>query len=316
MIKKDITVTIVVPCYNVDEYIEKCAKSIIAQTYKKLEILFVDDGSVDKTGEILDELNDNRVEVMHINNGGLSNARNIGIEKASGKYICFIDGDDYIEQNYVEKLLTAALKADADIVACGFCDVDESGRIIKKHSKVDGELTLSGRRAVEDYLSTKNTVYSMAWNKIYKTELFKSNDIKYPVGRLHEDEYTTYKLYYYSKKVAFTPEILYCYLQRKGSIMNKKFSIVNLEDVLYQIEDLKIFAKDNNFEQEESRYIEAYEINMKRYMLKLIIKNKIETPRKAELVSFLKANRGSSLKNRYATKMTKLACLLPWTLRI
>ena len=203
---KDPLVTIVVPVYNVMHYVEKCINSLTEQTYKKLEIIIVDDGSTDDSGKICDKLakHERRIRVYHKANGGLSSARNFGIKKASGKYICLVDSDDYVQRDFVRKLIYKAEIKDADIVVCSYNDEILRARM------------LTGEKATINLLTKQKNVDIVAWNKMYRRELF--GNIKYPEGENYEDTLTTYKLYAEAKNVAYIADSLYQYVERDNSI--------------------------------------------------------------------------------------------------
>lgn len=223
-------ISVVVPIYNVEKYLKRCISSILNQTYKSLEIILVDDGSPDNCGEICDYYSkiDNRVCVIHQKNKGLSEARNRGIKEATGKYIMFIDSDDYIEENMIEVLYTNLLKYNADISSCGHNDIyDEKN---KRRKEIDEKkLILTSQDALQVFLFT-TIVDVVAWNKLYKIELF--NNIKYEVGKLFEDHLTTYKLIDVANKVVYTNLPLYNYCKRNNSIGGSEFSKKN-----YQLKD-------------------------------------------------------------------------------
>ena len=217
-------VSVVVPIYNVEKYLNKCIDSIINQTYKNLEIILVDDGSLDNCPKICDsyQKEDNRIKVIHKENGGLSDARNAGIEIATGKYICFIDSDDFISKEYIDTLYKMCIKHNADIAECDYIKFKDEKDIIEDEGILQEQeytnIEMLNRLYVKNY-SIKTTI---AWNKLYKIDLF--TEIRYPKGKLHEDEFTTYKLIYKSKKVVETDKKLYYYRQNDKSIMGKKFN--------------------------------------------------------------------------------------------
>ncbi|MDD3341522.1 MAG: glycosyltransferase family 2 protein [Bacilli bacterium] len=236
-------ISIVVPIYNVEKYLRKCLESIINQTYKNLEIILVDDGSPDKCGEICDDFEkiDKRIKVIHKKNGGLSDARNCGLEIAIGKYMCFIDSDDYIELDMVEKLYKAICKENADISICGMMIEYEDGRKINKTKKNNYKKIMdkmSGLKMLNSFY-----LFDMATcDKMFKTELF-GNDIRYPIGKKSEDFYTTYKLFFKANKSIYIPEALYHYYQRENSISRNKNNI----DRAYidgSIDQLNFFKKE------------------------------------------------------------------------
>jgi glycosyltransferase involved in cell wall biosynthesis len=235
------TISVIVPVYKVEKYLSRCIESIINQTYSNLEIILVDDGSPDKCGDICDHYAslDSRVKVIHKENGGLSDARNTGLNIATGEYVNFIDSDDYIHEKFYEKLLTLVLSNNADIGQCEFLKVFED----KDHNnKVTSTIPLNSEKvATFNNVEALNQLYSnvisgVAWNKLYKAELFK--DIRFPKGKIHEDDFTTFKVLYNSKKIVTTSLPLYYYLQRSNSIMGSEFNarhLDSLEAFSYQI---------------------------------------------------------------------------------
>lgn len=200
-------VSVVVPVYNIEKYIEKCLVSLIAQSYLNIEIVIVDDGSTDGSREICDKIasKDKRVKVFHKKNGGLSDARNYGIRKARGDLVMLVDGDDYVERDFVGAMWQEMQKTGADIVICGYNDV-----IPRKHS-------MSGVGAATKFLVEQENLEIVAWNKLYRKSLFST--IKYPVGEVNEDSLTTYKLLAEAKIVAYVDKSLYRYVEREDSIM-------------------------------------------------------------------------------------------------
>ena len=214
-------ISVIVPIYNVEKYLNRCVDSIINQTYKNLEIILVDDGSPDNCGKICDEYakKDKRIKVIHKKNGGLSDARNAGIDLAKGKYIGFVDSDDYIEKDMYSYLYNLVLENNAQISICNWYEVNENERIDKNIKFND--FTIGKDRAIEMLIQDK-IIKNYAWNKLYDISLFKKYDIRYPYGRKMEDVGTTYKLFYYSKKIAIGNKPEYNYIIRSNSIMNSK----------------------------------------------------------------------------------------------
>lgn len=220
-------ITIVVPVYKVEQYLARCINSILAQTYKNLEIILVDDGSPDKCGEICDryaELDD-RVRVVHQQNQGLSAARNVGIDMATGEYISFVDSDDYIESQMIEILYDNLCTYQAQISSCEFVAVRESKEVPKPRlQNVVCELT--SEQALSKYLLS-TTVDLVAWNKLYDIRLF--SDIRFPVGKLYEDHFTTYRLLDLARKIVHTRAQLYYYYLRSTGISRLPFSSRTLQ---------------------------------------------------------------------------------------
>ncbi len=214
-------VSVVIPIYKVEEYLRECIDSVISQTYKNLEIILVDDGSPDNCPAICDEYaeKDNRIKVIHKENGGLSDARNAGIKIATGEYISFIDSDDYISNNFIQSLLYSLIVSDSDISICKYIKFTNELNV-----SICNKFSISCESPVDSlyklYSQNEYIVYTVVWNKMYKKSLF--NDIWFPVGKIHEDEFTTYKLLSSAKKVAYIDAGLYYYRQRESSIMGNE----------------------------------------------------------------------------------------------
>ena len=208
-------ISVVIPIYNMEKYLKKCVDSVLNQTYVNMEILLIDDGSTDNSPKICDEyLNtDKRIQVFHKSNGGLSDAKNFGIKKSKGKYITFVDSDDWIERDMYKEMLLKMKKNDADISICGrFIDY-ENGKSIKWYNSNEMQMNK------EESLIYLNSFYNFdmaSWDKIYKRELF--DGIEFPFGKKCEDAYTTYLLFAKSDKIIYVPECFYHYFQRNGSI--------------------------------------------------------------------------------------------------
>lgn len=216
-------VTIIVPVYKVEKYLRRCLDSIAAQTYTNFEAILVDDGSPDRCGEICDEYaaKDTRFRVIHQKNGGLSAARNTGIENCFGTYIMFVDSDDYIAANMCEVLLKNAIQDKAQIVMCGFYFVYEGKQV--SSSVCPPQAVMSGKDATIQCLGPKSSIYSVVvWNKLYKRDLFEvdAGKVRFPEGLIYEDEFVSYKLLYLAESVSMIKEPLYYYWQREGSIIH------------------------------------------------------------------------------------------------
>lgn len=210
-------ITVIVPIYQVEKYLKKCLDSILNQTYKNLEIILVDDGSKDNSPQICEEYKtkDSRIKVIHKENGGLSDARNAGLKIATGKYIGFVDSDDYIKSDMYQILYENIIKAKADISICDVLMVKENANI--SDSLEDNCLVkeLNFYEALK--LLVENKIKSYAWNKLYKKEIFEN--IQFPKGRKMEDLAIMYKVFEKASKVVFTSKKEYYYLQRNDSIL-------------------------------------------------------------------------------------------------
>ena len=250
-------ISVIVPVYKVEAYLEECINSIINQTYKNLEIILVDDGSPDNSGIICDKYakKDERIKVIHKENGGLSDARNAGIDVVTGKYITFIDSDDYIENLYIEKLYLAIKNNNTNISQCGFSKVSNSKEILEKIG-YDKNYILSGKEMLKDLYMYKNSVENtVVWNKMYLIDLFKN--IRFPKGKIHEDEYITYKILYFQEKVSIIKDYLYNYRQTDNSITHSKFDYKKL-DYLEAVEERVHFFKENEEEFFYNKTLEKY----------------------------------------------------------
>lgn len=210
-------ISIIIPVYKVEKYLEKCIQSVINQTYENLQIILVDDGSPDNCGKICDEYakKDHRIEVIHKSNGGLSDARNKGLEIAKGEYIGFVDSDDYIEADMYEVLYNLLKQYNADVSICNFYTVSQEKIAIKNADNGIKEYT---RIEILKEILLDNNIQSYAWNKLYKKDLF--DEIKYPVGKKYEDIGTTFYLLEKCNKVVVTGKPEYYYINRQGSIVN------------------------------------------------------------------------------------------------
>lgn len=212
-------ISVIVPIYNVELYLNRCIESIVGQTYGKLEIILVDDGSSDKCPSMCDAWlkKDSRIKVIHKKNGGLSDARNAGLAVAKGEFIAFVDSDDWIHPKYVELLYNAIRKFDAEISACDVRVVYEGNNVVNEQIDITADRVYSTEQALE-MLIRGIGFRAVAWNKLYHRKVLDSE--KFTVGRYHEDEFLTYKLLAKAERLAFVNTELYFYFQRSGSIMN------------------------------------------------------------------------------------------------
>ena len=239
-------VSVIVPIFKVEQYLEECLNSLINQSYRNIEIILVDDGSPDSCAEICNRYaaTDGRILVIHKENGGLSDARNAGLDKASGEYVLFIDSDDYVADDMVKKLYALAENNSADIAVCYFQRVYEDGyrEAIVEPTKIK-ELYNPKDLLKELYTTRNSPIAFVAWNKLYKRSLFMEHDIRYPKGKYHEDTFITYRLLYHATSVAVVKEPLYFYRIRGGSIMTEGISekrLDNLEAMRGELEFYRI----------------------------------------------------------------------------
>ena len=223
-------ISVVVPVYKVEKYLERCVESLLAQTYENIEIILVDDGSPDGCPAMCDAYAEkhDRIKVVHQENKGLSGARNTGIDHAKGEYIAFIDSDDLWSVHFLESLYRALKAHDADISQCRWEYMH--GDELKEAYDPDAKCTCyTGREMLANLFIQTGAYYVVAWNKLYKKELFEN--IRYPEGRIHEDEATTYKLFDQAKKCVFVDNALYGYFVGSGgtSITRNGFHLKKLD---------------------------------------------------------------------------------------
>lgn len=205
-------ISVIVPVYNVELYLKRCVDSITSQTYGDLDIILIDDGSTDSSGDICDSFSDPRIRVIHTNNNGLSAARNIGIENARGDYLYFVDSDDWIDYDVLERAITTI--DDADMLCFGYNDKAYEYGVYR-----------GGKEALEAHIEGK--ISGMPWCTLCKKECYST--IRYPNGRIHEDTATVYKLFIQARKVIQITERGYHYLERSDSITHT-IDLKNLVD--------------------------------------------------------------------------------------
>lgn len=233
-------ISIIVPMYKVEKFINRCVESIISQTFSKFELLLIDDGSPDKCYEkcLFYAKRDQRVKVYHKENGGLSDARNYGLGLARGRYITFIDSDDYVTSDYLETLYYMIVANDADIAIGNYQIVTDNrflASLSDSHSKSDVKL-FDGKEALFQLLATDNYIQmDTAWAKLIKIEIARKHH--FPVGRFHEDEATTYLYYMESKCVVVTDKIIYGYYKNEKGIMQSAMEDKKREDALWALSE-------------------------------------------------------------------------------
>ena len=244
-------VSIIVPVYNVEQYIEACIKSLIAQTLKDIEIIVVDDCGSDNSMDIVQKYakKDKRIKILkHKKNSGLSASRNSGIDFASAPYLMFCDSDDMYENNMCYEMYNAIEKSGADVAMCGTKIIYEADEQLKKS---DDEYYRIKYKATQDITNNLiNNCDVSAWNKIYIKEFLKKHDLKYPVGLKYEDAYMFRTYMLCAKKITFVNQKLYNYRRREGSIMNATFKKINSS----AIDHLKIAIEIFNYMKKYNKY--------------------------------------------------------------
>lgn len=249
-------ISIVVPVYKVEAYLHRCVDSILAQSFTDFELILVDDGSPDNCGKICDEYaeKDKRIRVVHQKNGGLSAARNAGIDIAQGEWISFIDSDDWIHPDYLRVLYEAATEQGTDISAGSYETVNDDTKV--SNDGIDPEIT---ETTPEEFWVENRTNATVAWGKLYKRRFF--DEVRYPVGKYHEDEYVTYKLLFGCEKIAVVHAPIYRYFYNSNSISRMSY-IKRLPDILEVFAQHEEYFKNSPWQKayrlEVEKYAEAY----------------------------------------------------------
>lgn len=243
--------SVIVPVYDVEKYLPKCLDSLLAQTWRNLEIIVVDDGSPDGSWDIMQDYarRDSRIRLHRQKNGGLSAARNAGLELARGEWIGFMDSDDYAAPEMYETLYRAATEHDAQMAVCSLAYVTPEGRPIPRTSPITKDEVQTGREALQRLSGPQNWYYVTAMNRLYRRSLLEN--IRFPEGRIHEDEFTAHLFYWECKRVAFVKKALYCYVQRDGSIMHT-------ESVRSRVDGADGMMERADFALEHEMYILAF----------------------------------------------------------
>lgn len=293
-------VSIIVPVYQVEKYIRQCIESILAQTFTDFELILVDDGSDDNSGKICDEYaeKDSRIKVIHQKNCGLSRARNIGMDNASGKYLMFVDSDDYIAPNMAECLYKSITKDNCDIVACNFRYFFEDDE--KKDFSTENKAEVLSGSEIFYYRKNERNYgfWTVACNKIYKAETFKN--VRFRCGKYHEDEFWANDIYRMDIKAASVSDCLYYYRQRQNSITGNK----NIQKYLDIIEalDERIYVYLN----QEEYYFEAYKVLI--YSLEYLYKGKkiIQNDEHKSKIRYYEQQTKNIIKALKKTRLSKI----------
>ena len=230
----DELVSIIVPVFNVETYLASCIESIIVQTYRNLEIILIDDGSTDSSGAICDSYSqhDNRIRVIHNENRGQGNARNIGIDMAKGKYIAFVDSDDFIQNDMITKLYATMHEANVDICVCGICAVAEKSKSYNI-LECDSDYRIYTKNEAIPMLLDDIGLTCSVWNKLFKREVI--GDYRLEEGKIYEDLVPMYNWFNNADSIAYIPEALYNYRFRKDSTTKSAFMTYN-DDLMKSID--------------------------------------------------------------------------------
>ena len=234
-------VSIIVPVYNVEEYVGVCIKSLVLQTYKNIEIFLVDDGSTEGSGEVCKEwaTRDSRIVYIQKTNGGAASARNAALDRCRGKYITFVDSDDYIDDNYIEVLHAAIVDTEADISICGWKNETKSEFV--KADIARGNVVYTKIEALNKLLYQEDFDTAM-WAKLYKAQLFER--IRFPEGNIYEDIAIIYKVFELVGRVTYVNYVGYHYLLRETSTTLKKFSLKKM-DLIDVVEEMEVYILEN-----------------------------------------------------------------------
>ncbi len=264
-------ISIVVPIYNVEKYLDKSINSIISQTYKNLEIILVDDGSPDRSGEICDRYakKDIRIKIIHKKNGGLSDARNVGIDNSNGKYIAFVDSDDYISKDYIKKLYEAIKSFKTKIVQCATILVNDNGNFIER-AGYDRKKIIKYDEFIKDMISD-HRFNVVAWNKLYDKKVFEK--MRFPKGKIHEDEFLTYKLVN-NLDIGIVTDELYFYRINDEGINRSKFSEKKLDKLEAFYERYLFYKNKTNNELKIVTLLDF--LDNSKYMFSILYKTNIK----------------------------------------
>ena len=221
------TISVIVPVYNVEPYLRRCVRSLLRQTHTAAEILLIDDGSTDRSGAICDELaaTDSRIRVIHQKNGGLSQARNRGMDEAAGDYLAFLDSDDWADPTWLETLYRLSVSHHAPIAECSYRSIYPT-KTLAESSCSGTVMEFTPMQAMECNL-TWTHCKPVAWNKLYRKDI--TEGIRYPVGKYHEDEFTTHLFYLATEKIVYSDIALVNYERRNPSSITAKFTLRNLD---------------------------------------------------------------------------------------
>lgn len=298
--------SIVVPVYKVEPFLDKCIASILTQTFSDFELILVDDGSPDRCGEMCENWarKDSRIRVIHKENGGLSDARNAGIEIAKGEYIGFVDSDDYIKPDMYEVLVENMEKYNADISMCGYADVYSTG--VRKESDDTQVYVWDRKEAIRQILLGK-LLSVHAWVKLYNRKLFVH--IKYPKGKISEDAYVIMSLMEQVNVAVFTPKVEYYYVHRNDSINTSRYKEIDLT---------RIEAHKRNYDFIKKNYPDLGQLAFDRYIgaiafvvHKIAMSKEISSDKKKNsLTMILRKNLANVYMSEYFSRKRKLSITL------
>ena len=300
-------ISVIIPCYNVEDFLPKCINSVIAQTYRNLEMWLIDDGSLDSCGKICDDYarKDNRIKVIHKKNGGLADARNAAIDRATGEWIVFVDSDDYVSEDYIETLYGLVERHHCKVGVAWFQSFLENTEIKVVQPNYE-EHVFDKTKGIEK-MFYQELFDTAAWAKIYHRSLFETG-IRYPYGLIYEDLPTTYLLFLKADKVAFCNRIIYFYLLRKNSLEGQPFNKRKLDSALQIIESILSHSEE----------LISVEKAVRCRLLSFCYHILLEMPtdyaddRRCVLERYVKENRLKVLLDYRARKKARVAALLSY----
>ena len=233
----DDLVTVIIPVYNVSEFIERCITSVLTQTHTALQIIIINDGSTDGSGEMCDEFaeQDSRIEVIHQINAGVSVARNVGLDRVRGEWIAFVDSDDYASPYYIEDMLVVAIQDNCDIVVCHSENVQACSTEQIPFKRLDETRVITGYDGCVLHFGKTAGVLNAVHCKVYRACLWDA--LRFPVGKVHEDTFVSHELIYSAKRIALMDAVLYAYVQSIDSIIRGGFSLRRILDSLDAAEE-------------------------------------------------------------------------------
>ncbi len=287
-------ISVIVPVYKVERYLDRCVESILAQTFKDFELILIDDGSPDNCPKMCDSWanKDNRIRVIHQKNGGLSAARNAAIDwvfaNSDSEWITFIDSDDWVHVEYLERLYNAAVDNHSDVSICGYYSTEGEEPVIEPH-RLQVEML-----DTESFYIQQNVNAIIACGKLYHKNCF--NHIRYPIGRLHEDEYVTYKIIFEKSCIAFFPAQLYYYFDNFDGITKSIWNVKRL-DVLSALFEQAEYFHENKFEKAEEFAEFKYVCYFEKY-INLLLESDIPQDKKSMLKKVYAKQMRSFLKKR------------------
>lgn len=299
-------ISVIVPVYNVSKYLRKCIDSILSQTYTNLEIILINDGSTDNCHEICDYYAgmDKRIKVIHKKNGGLSSARNCGLQIATGEYIGFVDSDDYINPSMYELLYCNLISSSADLSMCGYYHTYTDNEI-SNSNKINKIIVTDAKGALEILLKGKLSTI-MAWNKLYKKDIFES--LVFPVGKTMEDAFIIVEIISFCKKVVVDTSPQYHYVHRSNSITSTPYdkSTIDIVDAYIHILDLVTALYPDLVYIAVERLIWANLIVLDKMLMSTT--NELEINK---IVKYIRKNIFKILKSNFFNKKRKIgACIL------